>query len=39
MQSIADGAESDRTVLEERLQTLARRIDEAAANAEARLGA
>jgi hypothetical protein len=39
VQSIADGAESDRAVLEERLQALARRIDEAAANAEARLGA
>jgi hypothetical protein len=39
VQSIADGAESDRAVLDERLQALSRRIDEAAANAEARLGA
>jgi hypothetical protein len=39
IQSIADGAESDRAVLEERLQALQRRIDEAAASAEARLRA
>jgi hypothetical protein len=39
LQSMADGAESDRAVLEERLQALQRRIEEAAANAEARLGA
>ena len=36
---LADGAEADRTVLEERLQALQRRIDEAAANAQAQLGA
>ena len=38
VQSIADVADADRAVLEERLQALQRRIDDAAATARARLG-
>ena len=39
LQSIADDAESDRAVLEERLQALARRIDEAAGERRGRASA